>query len=141
MENDDIKKTLRELKEFYDAEREKIGSIDELVGGPVDREIAIDFWKLSNTETEREMWNRLALLDEVARGAYLLEPMTAADTDAARAIIERHHDQAVGLADASIMVLAQRHDVWDVLTLDERHFRSIRGERGQRFRLLPADRS
>ena len=32
-------------------------------GEPVDREIAIDFWKLSNAEIEREMWNRLALLD------------------------------------------------------------------------------
>lgn len=66
MENDDIKKTLRELKVLYDAEREKLDGIDALAGGPVDREIAIDFWKLSNAEIEREMWNRLTLLDEDA---------------------------------------------------------------------------
>ncbi|MCX6554828.1 MAG: hypothetical protein NTZ12_07420, partial [Candidatus Aminicenantes bacterium] len=63
MENDDIKKTLQELKAFYDAEREKLSSIDQLVRGPVDKEIIIDFWKLSNAEIEREMWNRLASLD------------------------------------------------------------------------------
>jgi len=63
MENDDIKKTLQELKAFYDAEREKLSSIDQLVREPVDKEIIIDFWKLSNAEIEREMWNRLAGLD------------------------------------------------------------------------------
>ena len=31
------------------------------------------------------------------------------------------------LADASIVLLATRHAVWDVLTLDERHFRALRG--------------
>ncbi|MCX6557186.1 MAG: hypothetical protein NTW95_07140 [Candidatus Aminicenantes bacterium] len=66
MENDDIKKTLQELKVLCDAERERLEGIDTLAGGPVDREIAIDFWKLSNAEIEREMWNRLALLDEDA---------------------------------------------------------------------------
>jgi hypothetical protein len=66
MENDDIKRTLRELKAAYEAEREKLEAIDALAGGPVDREIAIDFWSLSNVEIEREMYNRLALLDEDA---------------------------------------------------------------------------
>jgi hypothetical protein len=51
----------------------------------------------------------------------------------------RYHDQEVGLADASIVVLAERHDTSDVLTLDERHFRVLRTAQGGEFRVLPAD--
>jgi hypothetical protein len=83
----------------------------------------------------------LALLGEVSRGAYQLEPMTAEDVAQAAAIVDRYGDLELGLTDASIVVLAARHDVWDVLTLDERHFRAVRGPRGQVFRPLPAEGS
>ena len=63
MENEDIKKTLQELKAQYAAERERLHDIEKLVPGPVDREIVIDFWKLSGAEIEREMWNRMSILD------------------------------------------------------------------------------
>ena len=81
----------------------------------------------------------LALLGQVADGAYRLETMSAGDVAAAAAVIERYRDLELGLADASIVVLAERYRTWDVLTLDERHFRQIRGPRGRAFRLLPAD--
>jgi predicted nucleic acid-binding protein len=81
---------------------------------------------------------RAALLGEVARGAYQLEPFSAADVDEARRIIERHADLGLSLADASIAVLAVRHGVRDVLTLDERHFRVLTARR-RAFHLLPAD--
>jgi predicted nucleic acid-binding protein len=45
-----------------------------------------------------------------------------------------------GLADASIVVLADRYATLDLLTLDERHFRAVRGLGNRPFRLLPADR-
>lgn len=63
MENENIKKTLQELKNYYAAEREKLPGIDELIREPVDREIVTDFWKLSNAEIEREMYNRMSILD------------------------------------------------------------------------------
>lgn len=81
-----------------------------------------------------------ALLGEVVRGAYRLEPFAAADIESAKAIVERYRDLRIGLADASIVVLAERHHARDVLTLDERHFRALRIGRRQRFRILPADR-
>ncbi len=80
-----------------------------------------------------------ALLDEVGRGTYQLEGMGAADVAEARRIIERYAEQSIGLADASIVVLAQRHDTIDVLTLDERHFRVLRAGADRPFRILPAD--
>ncbi|MGH2864078.1 MAG: type II toxin-antitoxin system VapC family toxin [Solirubrobacteraceae bacterium] len=81
---------------------------------------------------------RAALLDEVERGAYLLEPISGADVARAHAIIDRHADLAISLADASIVVLAERHRVREVLTLDQRHFRVLTA-RGKPLRLLPAD--
>jgi len=59
---------------------------------------------------------------------------------AAGDIMRRYSNLAIGLADASIVVLAERHGTRDVLTLDERHFRTLRAAAGKRFRLLPADR-
>jgi len=79
------------------------------------------------------------LLDEVARGAYVLEPFSTRDVAAALDVIVRYGDLDIGLADASIVVLAARHGVRDVLTLDERHFRALRTLDRRRFRILPAD--
>jgi predicted nucleic acid-binding protein len=80
-----------------------------------------------------------ALLAEVARGAYRLEPFTAGDVDVARAVMERWSSLDLDVADASLVVLAHRHDARDVLTLDERRFRRLRRAGGRAFRLLPAD--
>jgi predicted nucleic acid-binding protein len=79
-----------------------------------------------------------SLLAEVERGAYVLASFSANDVADASAIIGRHADLGVSLADASIAVLASRHGVSDVLTLDERHFRVITAG-GKPLRLLPAD--
>lgn len=81
---------------------------------------------------------RIALLGQVAQGVYRLEPFGADDVAAAQRVIERHRDLGISLADASIAVLAARHGVRDVLTLDERHFRVLNVKR-RPFRLLPAD--
>ncbi|MGH2761266.1 MAG: type II toxin-antitoxin system VapC family toxin [Thermoleophilaceae bacterium] len=81
---------------------------------------------------------RTSLLCEVERGAYQLQPFSAAEVGQARATIERHADLRVSLADASIAVLAARYQTQEVLTLDERHFRVLTA-RAKPFRLLPAD--
>jgi predicted nucleic acid-binding protein len=78
-----------------------------------------------------------ALLSEVARGAYRLELFGAEDVAAAEGVLDRYRDLHIGLADASIVVLAERHGVTDVLTLDHRHFQALRGPGRKRFHLLP----
>ena len=84
---------------------------------------------------------QLALLDEVARGAFALEPFSTADVAAANEVIRKYPQLEIGLADASIVILAERRRCLDVLTLDERHFRTLRALRGETFRLIPADRT
>jgi uncharacterized protein len=80
-----------------------------------------------------------AMLAEVARGAYQLEPFSGDDIAAALAVLERYPELELGLADASLVVLADRSEVNDILTLDERHFRAVHAARGRKFRILPAD--
>ena len=80
-----------------------------------------------------------AMLDEVAAGVFHLAPFDGDDVAAARSIMDRYRDLRLGLADASVVVLATRHRTLDVLTLDERHFRALRGPGGRPFRVLPAN--
>ena len=80
----------------------------------------------------------LALLGEVARGAYELATFSEGEVAEAREVVERYRDLQIGLADASIVVLARRHGVREVLTLDERHFRVIEIAPGEVLRVLPA---
>jgi uncharacterized protein len=55
-------------------------------------------------------------------------------------IAERYADSGVGLADASLVALAERLDTVDIASLDERHFRAVRPlTAGESFRLLPND--
>ena len=51
--------------------------------------------------------------------------------------MERYGDQAIGVADASIVVLADRYATRRVLTLDRRHFEVVRAADGAPFQLLP----
>lgn len=80
-----------------------------------------------------------ALLREVAEGAYELVTFLAEDVADAAALIERYGNLQIGLADASLAVIAARSRTTRILTLDERHFRSIRPLWGKAFTLLPAD--
>jgi predicted nucleic acid-binding protein len=81
----------------------------------------------------------LDFLDDVARGAYQLEPFSEDDVSDARRIVAQHRALRIGLADASVVLLAGRHGTDRILTLDERHFRSLRTQTGGPFTLLPAD--
>lgn len=82
---------------------------------------------------------QLALADEVARGVYQLAQLSADDIARARRLMDRYSDLRIGLADASVVVLALEHKTADLLCTDERHFRALRGPGGRPFRLLPAD--
>jgi predicted nucleic acid-binding protein len=78
-------------------------------------------------------------LAEIGRRAYELAPFDEEDVETARHLIMKYRSLRIGLADASIAVLAARYGSFDVLTLDERHFRAIRPAPRKNFRILPAD--
>lgn len=71
------------------------------------------------------------------RATYELTSFDAADLQAAMDVIERYEDHEIGVADASLVVLAHRYRTRRVLTLDRRHFRVLRGPGGKPFTILP----
>ena len=81
----------------------------------------------------------LALLGQVADGVYQIESFGAGDIARANEVLDQYADLGLRLADASLVVLSERHTMLDLLTLDERHFRAVRGSGGKAFRVLPAD--
>jgi len=79
----------------------------------------------------------LAVLAELAGGAWDLPAIDAEGLRDARAIIERHEDQRIGVADASNVVLAARYRTQTIVTLDRRHFDVLRPLAGGHFTVLP----
>jgi predicted nucleic acid-binding protein len=87
-----------------------------------------------------ERWGvdpELAVLQELVNGAWDFPAIDVADLAVAARIIERYRDQAVGVTDASIVVLADRYHTRTVLTLDHRHFDVLRPLSGGRFNVVP----
>jgi predicted nucleic acid-binding protein len=77
------------------------------------------------------------VLRELAGGAWDLAAFGTEDLARAHAVVERYADQSIGLADASIVILAARHQTRTVVTLDRRHFGVVRPIDGGSFKILP----
>jgi predicted nucleic acid-binding protein len=77
---------------------------------------------------------------DIVSEAYDLAEWSSADHAAALSVIDRHGDDGdyLGIADASNVVLADRHRTTTILTLDQRHFRRLRPLWGaDHFTLFP----
>lgn len=79
----------------------------------------------------------LAVLEELASGAYELPTLSAADLAACGQVVRKYRDQEIGIADASLVVLAERYDTRTILTLDHRHFDVLRPLQGRKFTVVP----
>jgi hypothetical protein len=79
----------------------------------------------------------LGVLAQFVEGAYDVPAVGQDDIAVAVDVIAKYADQQVGLADASIVVLADRYKTKEVLTLDRRHFEVLRPLSGGRFKVLP----
>jgi len=130
------------LLAFFDSDEPDYLAVSAVLGGATEPLVVspyvvaeLDYLLSKRTRTDRAA---LALLDEVARTTYLLAEFGSKDVAAAATVIRHHRDLRVGLADASLVVLAERYGTNRVLTLDERHFRALRVGR-RPFVVLPAD--
>jgi uncharacterized protein len=79
----------------------------------------------------------MTILREISGGAYDIATVDADDIAVCCDVIDKYRDQQIGIADASIMVLARRYSTKQVLTLDRRHFTVLRPLDGGRFKLTP----
>jgi predicted nucleic acid-binding protein len=95
----------------------------------------LDYLVLRNAGVDAD----LRLLEDVTDGAYELAPFSQLDVARTLELARRYRDFELGVADASLVVLSERHETVDLLTLDRRHFRTISGAHERPFRILPAD--
>jgi predicted nucleic acid-binding protein len=77
------------------------------------------------------------ILRELSGGAYLLPGLGPDDLARTADVVHKYRDLGIGVADASLVVLAERYATRTILTLDHRHFGVLRPLQGGRFRLLP----
>lgn len=78
-----------------------------------------------------------AVLTELSGGAWELAHINTTLLRAALTLLERHADNAVGVADASNIVPADHHRSRTIVTLDHRHFSVLRLSDGTAPTLLP----
>jgi len=88
---------------------------------------------------ERRFGPRLEaeFLRKAVAGAWTLESLAVEDVTRAADLIETYADFPIGFVDASIVAIAERLDIRDLLTTDRRHFAVIRPAHCERLRLLP----
>jgi predicted nucleic acid-binding protein len=79
----------------------------------------------------------LAVIAELAGGAWELPGFDADDPAVAHRVIEQYADQAIGVADASIVVVADRLGTRSIATLHRRRFDVLRPLAGGRFAIVP----
>lgn len=70
---------------------------------------------------------------------FTVEALDSAGLGAAAELCERYRSLELGLADASMVVLADRWRTTELATYDERHLRAVEPLRGESFGLRPAD--
>jgi predicted nucleic acid-binding protein len=84
---------------------------------------------------------RLAFLDDLAAGRFIVGCLEDDDHGIVLDLERRYADLDVGLADLSVVVLAERWSTRRLLTFDDRRFRALRPLEGGQFTLLPIDES
>jgi predicted nucleic acid-binding protein len=81
----------------------------------------------------------LAFLQDLAEGSFIVDCLDRSELAKAREVVARYRDLRLGLADASLVVLAARYGTTRILTFDERAFRAVTPLQGGAFSILPAD--
>jgi predicted nucleic acid-binding protein len=79
----------------------------------------------------------IKLLGDMASGSLLLEPVEPVDLLRIAELVSRYRDLPLGTVDASVVAVAERHEVTSVATLDRRHFSVVRPRHVEAFELLP----
>lgn len=66
-----------------------------------------------------------------------MEPVLDSEWERIAELTEQHLDLPLGMVDASVVVLAERHRAEEIATFDRRHFSVVRPRHTSGFRLVP----
>lgn len=76
-------------------------------------------------------------LNDLAEGAFSYLNLEISDLFNTLKIMSQYSDIPIGFVDASVVVLADREQIPNILTLDRRHFSIIRSQKQDFLNLLP----
>jgi len=79
----------------------------------------------------------LAFARALASGELVLEPLDPSDLGRVTELVEQYLHLPLGIADASVVALAERLEATTLATLDRRHFSAVRPRHAPAFDLLP----
>jgi uncharacterized protein len=116
----------RACRDLIEASAEPI-----VVPGPV--LVEVDYW----IHERLHPGILVALLDDVAQGAYRVENLLPADYLRVRELCHRYADSDIGFVDAAVLAIAERLNEPKLATLDRRHFGLLRPRHVDALRLLP----
>jgi uncharacterized protein len=78
----------------------------------------------------------IALVDMITDGTLIVDALTAADWVRVRDLCSVYSNLPLGVTDASVIAIAERHKTTRVATLDRRHFHIVRPTIGP-FEIVP----
>lgn len=79
----------------------------------------------------------LAFARSLARGELLVEPVLEGEWERIAELTEQYVDLPLGVVDASVVALAERHRAGVIATLDRRHFSVVRPNHTTAFTIVP----
>ncbi|HEX7289539.1 MAG TPA: PIN domain-containing protein [Conexibacter sp.] len=79
----------------------------------------------------------LAFARSIRAGELVVEPVIERDWTRIEELTEQYLDLPLGVVDASVMALAERHGVDTIATLDHRHFGTVKPRHVDGFALVP----
>ncbi|MGH8987580.1 MAG: type II toxin-antitoxin system VapC family toxin [Acidimicrobiales bacterium] len=79
----------------------------------------------------------LAFARSIADGELIVEPVLDSEWERIAELTEQYLDLPLGIVDASVVALAERHHASSIATLDHRHFSVVRPRHACAFTLVP----
>jgi uncharacterized protein len=79
----------------------------------------------------------IAFARALAKGELIAEPVMDHEWERVAELMEQYEDLPLGMADASLVALAERHEATWIATLDQRHLGVVRPRHAPSFTLLP----
>ena len=79
----------------------------------------------------------VAFARSIAAGELLVEPVLDSDWARIAELTAQYEDLPLGVVDASIVAVAERHTATTIATLDHRHFSVVRPAHAAGFTLVP----
>ncbi len=93
----------------------------------------LDYW--CHRRLGVQAW--ITFLDDLLAGAYRPECPTPGDLTRCRELQSKYADQPLGVVDASVLALVERLGESRLVTLDHRHFATVRPAHVEALTLLP----